>query len=192
MRILYYLPVILVYGFNLILLLVFCYLPFDQNVDLSIDLGILILKDGFVRFALIILDFFLAYKLFGYLKNRISDHKRKKIFDHNDTTIKEPKTRYKITNFEQPKLLLSTGIENVDEQTFLKIESNRIPLFIGTQYGLIPEKYADLDMFIGRKIGFTGKSLLSGAETEIKEYLVNEKTIDILTKNRGKRIITKF
>ncbi|QNM84516.1 hypothetical protein H9W90_09940 [Polaribacter pectinis] len=61
-------------------------IPFSSKVDLKIDLGILILKDSFVRFALIILDFFLAFKLFTYAKNRIRERKRIKLLEVDKKT----------------------------------------------------------------------------------------------------------
>ena len=71
-----YIPVILIGFLSISTIIGFAIIPFLSNLDLKIDLGILILKDGFVRFALIILDLVLAYKLFKYLKGRIYDHKR--------------------------------------------------------------------------------------------------------------------
>jgi len=76
MKILFYLPVILIYGLNLIIFIGLCYLPFDQNLDLSIDLGFLVLKDGFVRLALIILDCFLLYKIVSFVKKKFTKENR--------------------------------------------------------------------------------------------------------------------
>ncbi|WNH13863.1 hypothetical protein [Thalassobellus suaedae] len=71
-----YIPAIIIGGLALITIVGFALLPFSPGINLNIDLGILILKDGFVRFALIILDCVLAYKMFRYLKTKIKTKKR--------------------------------------------------------------------------------------------------------------------
>jgi len=181
MKVLYYLPAVIIYGINAVIFLAICYLPFDEDIDLSIDIGIMILKDGFIRFLIIAIDIFLIYKMYNYFKRQIRNNKR-----IGTTNIKETKlSKYKTTNFDDPELLKSAGIDIVDEITFLKLETNRIPLFIGTQFGVYPKKYADLEAFHGRKIGFIGKSLLSGVHTEIRDYIVDEHTLNIITNKKS-------
>jgi len=72
-----YIPAIIIGIIAITSIIGIAIIPFSSNVDLEIDLGILIVKDGFVRFVLIILDFVLAFKIFEYVKNRIKNRKRK-------------------------------------------------------------------------------------------------------------------
>jgi len=56
-----------------------------------------------------------------------------------------------------------TLIDEVDIETFIKIEENRIPLFIGTQFGVYPSVDKSPKFLCQDKIvAILGKSLLSG------------------------------
>lgn len=54
-------------------------------------------------------------------------------------------------------------IDEVELNEFIKIEENRIPLFIGHQFGISPSINKILNFYSGDSIiGILGKSLLSG------------------------------
>jgi len=69
--------------------------------------------------------------------------------------------------------------------TFKRSEKDRIPLFVGTQFGIFPKKYSSFKKFKGKKIAILGKSLLSGVQTDIKEYIINDETIKKIINNFG-------
>jgi hypothetical protein len=65
-------------------------------------------------------------------------------------------------------------IDIVDLETFIKVEGNRIPLFIGTQMGLYPLFY-DFPEFYNedKMIAVLGKSVLSGHVAGLAIYKVD-------------------
>ncbi len=69
-----YIPGLIVMLFYLVVLLgliIFLfYVPFFGKSNLDWDLGILILKDGFVRFLIVLIDIFLLYFVWKHLKKK--------------------------------------------------------------------------------------------------------------------------
>lgn len=65
-------------------------------------------------------------------------------------------------------------LDVVDLETFIKIEKNRIPLFIGTQFGLYPWFYDFPEFYNEEKIiAVLGKSVLSGHVACLSLYKVD-------------------
>jgi hypothetical protein len=65
-------------------------------------------------------------------------------------------------------------IDLVDLETFIRIEENLIPLFIGTQFGLYPWFYEFPDFYNGDKIiAILSKSELSGHVARLSLYKVD-------------------
>jgi hypothetical protein len=64
-----------------------------------------------------------------------------------------------------------TIIDEVDADTFIKIEENRIPLFIGTQFGVYPS-VEEIPKFLSQDkiVAILGKSLLSGLVSGLGIY----------------------
>ena len=87
--------------------------------------------------------------------------------------------KYKILNKGYPKFNHPPNSEIVSEKEFIK-KDNRIPVFVGTQFGICPKQFSDFNHFESRKIVIIGKSLLSGVQTDLKEYYVDNKTIRLL------------
>jgi hypothetical protein len=88
---------------------------------------------------------------------------------------------YKILKNGYPDFIAPNNSKIVDEAEFIQ-NDNRIPVFIGTQFGIYPKRFSDFNEFIDRKIAVIGKSLLSGVQTDLKEYLLDRKTIEYLQK----------
>lgn len=65
-------------------------------------------------------------------------------------------------------------LDVVNLKTFIKVEENRIPLFIGTQFGVYPWFY-DFPEFYNRNktIAILGKSVFSGHVAGLGIYKVN-------------------
>ena len=60
-------------------------------------------------------------------------------------------------------------IDIVDLETFTKVEDNRIPLFIGTQFGLYPWFYDYAEFYKdGKIIAILGKSVSSGHVADLR------------------------
>ena len=55
-------------------------------------------------------------------------------------------------------------VEEVDLSDFYEPEENRLPLYIGTQFGIFPRDYP-VETFEGKKIAVLRKSLLSGLQS---------------------------
>jgi hypothetical protein len=74
---------------------------------------------------------------------------------------------YPLFNFDKSIL------DNVDLETFLMVEKDRIPLFVGTQFGIYPG-LTDLPDFYkeDRTIAILGKSILSGHVSGLGLYLL--------------------
>lgn len=66
-------------------------------------------------------------------------------------------------------------IDIVDLESFVKIEDDRFPLFIGTQFGIFP-RVDNVPGFInGRKlVAILGKSLLSGCVAGVSLHQIEE------------------
>lgn len=65
-------------------------------------------------------------------------------------------------------------LDTVDLETFIKVEKNRIPLFVGTQFGMYPWFYDFPDFYNEDKtIAVLGKSLLSGLIAGLALYKVD-------------------
>jgi hypothetical protein len=73
--------------------------------------------------------------------------------------------RFKILNCGYPNFVLDTiHYDIVEVEEFNFIEDKRLPLFIGTQFGIVPKIENLHNFFNGEKeIAILGKSVLSGA-----------------------------
>jgi hypothetical protein len=66
-------------------------------------------------------------------------------------------------------------IDFVDEQEFNSVEEDRMPLFIGSQFGITPRINDIPDFFNGKKqVAILGKSLLSGTVSGLTIYQIEE------------------
>ena len=80
-------------------------------------------------------------------------------------------------------------IDIVSDFDFSKIENNRIPLFIGSQFGINPRINEISDFFNGDKIiAVLGKSLLSGCVAGLSIYRINRIDVDF-NAEESKKII---
>ena len=68
-----------------------------------------------------------------------------------------------------------TKIVNRDD--FLK-EDKFIPLLVRNQYQIYPDEFKDLKFFRNRKIAIVFIGYLSGTERDIKEYILDNQTIN--------------
>ena len=84
--------------------------------------------------------------------------------------------RFKFSNTSQIHFNIDLNlIDLVDKDEFNLIEEKRIPLFIGTQFGIYPRINDMPDFFNGEKtIAILGKSLLSGHVSGLQIYKINE------------------
>ncbi len=83
-------------------------------------------------------------------------------------------------------------IDIVSFDEFIKIEKDRIPFFVGTQFGIIPKINDMPGFFNGRKmIAVLGKSVLSGHVSGLRLYQVrkNAKKFPTNKQNEIKRYI---
>ena len=80
-------------------------------------------------------------------------------------------------------------IDIVDKETFLKIEENRIPLFLGTQFGVYPQYDIKEIAHQGRIIAILGKSLLSGNVAGLGFYKLRKNAACINCETSRKDII---
>ena len=88
---------------------------------------------------------------------------------YSNTRFKQYGTKY--PPFEIDKEI----IDIVDLEEFLLVESNRLPFFVGTQYGIVPR----LESIPGlheqpRIIAILGKSMLSGHVAGLTIILLNK------------------
>ncbi len=87
------------------------------------------------------------------------------------------KKRFKriANNFPDKVELDDTYVDLVDIEDFIKIEDERIPLFIGTQFGIYPHFEDIPNFFNGKKlVAILGKSLLSGVVSGLSLYEIGE------------------
>lgn len=84
--------------------------------------------------------------------------------------------RFKRLNKDYPSFEIDEVIMDVVEfEEFMKIEEQRIPLFIGSQFGISPGIDNMPDFFNGRKlIAILSKSLLSGHVNGLTLYQIEE------------------
>ncbi|MFA7650736.1 MAG: hypothetical protein WCY06_10450 [Flavobacteriaceae bacterium] len=67
----------------------------------------------------------------------------------------------------------------MSRKDFLKVDKS-IPLLVTNQYQIYPDDFKDLELLRGRKIALVYISYLSGVESDIKEYFLDDITIDKL------------
>lgn len=139
-----------------------------------------------------------AFKNILILKNaqpqNLKDLIRLEVALKDDETIKEdkPKAKYWIKNFKNDRVhgykkfkRLNVGyprfeidkaiIDTVEFEEFLNIEEQRIPLFIGSQFGIYPRIDEIPNFFNGRKvIAILSKSLLSGHVSGLKLFQIEK------------------
>lgn len=65
----------------------------------------------------------------------------------------------------------------VSRKEFLKVDKS-IPLLVTNQYQIYPEDFKNLELLRGRKIALVYISYLSGIENDIKEYFLDNITMD--------------
>ncbi len=100
-----------------------------------------------------------------------------------DKTLRK-KRKFKVLKHDIPEFRLSkNSFDYVSKKDFIKNEKSRVPLFIGTQFGIFPKDYIESENFKNRKIAILGKSLLSGTQSGIKYFILDESTIVELKKN---------
>lgn len=98
--------------------------------------------------------------------------------------ILRKKRKFKVLEHDIPEFKLSkNSFDYVSKKDFIKNEKSRVPLFIGTQFGIFPKEYIELENFKNRKIAILGKSLLSGAQSGIKHFTLDENTLVELKKD---------
>ena len=89
--------------------------------------------------------------------------------------------KYKALN-TGPKIKWFKDFEYTDKERFL-MEDEQIPLLV-CNYQIYPDEFKDLSQFKGRTIALIGIAYLSGRETEVKEYFLDERTIITLLSQR--------
>jgi len=89
------------------------------------------------------------------------------------------KKRFKKLNIGYPRFDIDETLMDVVElDEFIKIEDQRIPLFIGSQFGIHPRIDEMPDFFNGEKIiAILGKSLLSGTVAGLTLYQIQENEV---------------
>ena len=84
------------------------------------------------------------------------------------------KYSFKILKTDYPNFNLSHAVREVGLAEF-KTSTPDLALFIGTQFGVYPRRmYKDLNAFESQKIAILGRTLLSGVQTDIIIYLIQE------------------
>lgn len=81
---------------------------------------------------------------------------------------------------ETPSLKNTCSIKIVDKYEFLA-DDDLIPLLVCNQFRIYPDEYKDLKLLRHKKIALAGKLYLSGIETNIEEYYLDDFTIFLLT-----------
>ncbi len=84
--------------------------------------------------------------------------------------------RFKRLNVSYPRFEIDEAlIDIVEFEEFISIEKQRIPLFIGSQFGMSPGIKNMPEFFNGRKlIAILNKSLLSGCVSGLNLYQIEE------------------
>lgn len=161
-----------------------------KGETINIDLDILILKNSFVKFLIVCLDLIFIYLIYCYLENKISkfkmEYKRKqameklvKKYPHCLFWVDEMRknkfwggTRFKKIEKGYPDFVMYPSLYDVESlESFTTPEIGRLPLFIGSQFGIQPkleEVFKSYDTNI--KIAILNKSLLSGSVAGLKIY----------------------
>lgn len=84
--------------------------------------------------------------------------------------------KFKTTNYKYPPFEIPVNmVEEVDRKTFWTVEQNRIPLFIGTQFGVCPISIDSREVLARFNNGFfaiLSKSGLSGVVVGVKIYQI--------------------
>ena len=169
--------------FPFIFILMQNYIAFVELDSLAIETRFIVLKSEFVKFALICIDCLIIYTFYSYLK--IKFKKKKVVTTKNDEshllkwTEKLKKNnefeniRFKKLNVVYPLFVFPQNLlDEVNFENFVYTEKNRLPLFIGSQFGVFPkleEIYNGNEEVI--KIAILSKSLLSGTVSGLKIYL---------------------
>lgn len=94
----------------------------------------------------------------------------------------------KLENGYPPFVIEESLVDVVSKEEFVRIEERRLPLFIGSQFGIHPEMTKIPDFFNGHKlVAILAKSLLSGMVDGVSIYEIgaDEK---VFTKNKIYRI----
>jgi hypothetical protein len=82
-----------------------------------------------------------------------------------------------------PGIRNSGNVDFVDRIEFLT-EDGRIPLLV-YNYQIYPEEFKTLKLLEGRWIALMHIGYLSGRESEIREYYLNEENIKLLTDRKS-------
>lgn len=91
--------------------------------------------------------------------------------------------KLKALNKGYPKLDFPSNVEFVDFKEFARKESDRIPLFVGTQFGIFPREFSDFSNFLGSDIAIISKSLLSGVQLDMKILRIDDASLKSLQEN---------
>ena len=99
--------------------------------------------------------------------------------------LKDPvygRNRFKILDSGYPQFEITESlVDEVGVDEFSFIEKNRIPLFIGTPFGIFPVVNEIPDFFNGEKIiAILSKSLFSGHVAGLSLYRIKETDIEIV------------
>jgi len=96
--------------------------------------------------------------------------------NHFNTNARFSSIRFKVLNECNPRLNFDPDlIDNVEHDTFISIEKDRIPLFLGSQFGIQPRIDDISGFFNGEKlIAILGKSLLSGVVAGLFIYKIEK------------------
>ncbi|MDG1148000.1 MAG: hypothetical protein P8N52_06825 [Crocinitomicaceae bacterium] len=87
---------------------------------------------------------------------------------HGQKWFKRLKTGYSDFNIDK------SLIDIVELEEFIKIEDQRIPIFVGTQFGIYPRIDQVPHFFNGEKLlAILGKSILSGCVSGLSLYQIN-------------------
>ena len=96
--------------------------------------------------------------------------------DHLKTSIEFGNIRFKkLKKGYSPLVIPLELIDEVDANEFYEEETDRLPLFINTQYGIFP-KEESLPGFMtnGRMIAYISKSILSGAVACLAIFIMDD------------------
>lgn len=92
--------------------------------------------------------------------------------------------RFKMLNCGYPNFVLDTKYYDIVElDEFNRIEDDRLPLFIGTQFGIAPKIENLANFFNGEKeIAILGKSALSGNVSGLSIYKIESTDMSFTNK----------
>lgn len=159
------------------------YIAFIELDSLAIETRFIVLKSDFVKFILICIDFLILYTFYSYVKIKFKKKKNvntKNIDSHLLKWTEKMKAdsefvniRFKKLNNGYPLFVFPQNLlDEVNFENFIYPEQNRLPLFIGSQFGVFPKLE---EIYKGNKevvtIAILSKSLLSGNVSGLKIYL---------------------